>query len=137
MGLLLRPQLAAVPGLRFGAAAQNITQPNIGLATADRVPMRLSFGAAYQDPEMPLIGPAVEVSRRNGRTLIGGGWEAWVAQDILALRVGGNTDEFGGGIGYKFHLFSKTSMQLDYGLLWPLNVEGTSGSHRVSLSASF
>jgi hypothetical protein len=136
-GLLLRPQLALLPGLRFGAAAQNITRPNIGLSAEDRVPMKLSLGAAYQDPALPLLGPSLEVSRRGGRTLVGGGWEAWVAKDILAVRVGGNADEFGGGIGYKFQLFNKTAMQLDYGLLWPLNVEGTSGSHRVSISASF
>lgn len=135
-GLLLRPQFPLLPGLRIGAAAQNITRPNIGLAAEDRVPLKLNFGVAYQDPELPLIGPSIEVSRRSGRTLIGAGWEAWVAQDTLAVRFGGNADEFGGGIGYKFKL-SKTQMLLDYGLLWPLNVDGTSGSHRVSISAKF
>jgi hypothetical protein len=135
-GLMLRPQFPLLPGLRIGAAAQNITRPNIGLASADRVPLKLSFGVAYQDPALPLIGPSLDVSRRDGRTLIGAGWESWVAQDTLAVRVGGNADEFGGGIGYKFKL-NKTTMQFDYGLLWPLNLEGTSGSHRVSVSASF
>jgi hypothetical protein len=135
-GLLIRPQFPLVPGLRIGAAAQNITRPNIGLAESDRVPMKLSLGLAYKDPALPLIGPTVDVSRRDGRTLVGAGWEAWVAQDTLALRVGGNADEFGGGIGYKFKLRS-TTMQFDYGLLWPINLEGTSGSHRVSISAAF
>ncbi len=135
-GLLLRPQFSLLPGLRVGAAAQNITQPNIGLAETDRVPMNLSFGLAYQDPQLPLIGPTLDVSRRAGQTLIGAGWEAWVAQDTLALRFGGNEDEFGGGIGYKFKL-NKMDMQFDYGLLWPLNLAGTSGSQRVSISASF
>jgi hypothetical protein len=26
---------------------------------------------------------------------------------------------------------------MDYGLIWPLNVTGTNGSHRVSITASF
>lgn len=137
LGLQYRPNFSMVPGLRFGVAGQNLTEPDIGLATTDRVPMRIAFGAAYQDPMLPLIGPAVEISRRNGRTLLTGAWEATLAKDLLTFRLGANSDEFGGGLGYQFRLLSKMAMKLDYAILWPLNVEGTNGSHRVSITAAF
>ena len=136
-GVQYRPNLKALPGLRFGAAGQNLTEPDIGLATTDRVPMRLSVGAAYQDPSLPLIGPSIEVARRDDRTLVSGAWEAWLSKETLAFRLGGNADEFGGGLGYQFRLLSKMVMRFDYAILWPLNVEGTNGSHRVSISSSF
>lgn len=137
LGVMVRPNWAVLPGLKFGLAGQNLTEPDIGLHARDRVPIKLSFGVAYQDSSLPLINPAFEFSRRGGRTLLTGAWEAWVAKDVLALRVGANADELGGGIGYQFHLANKLTMRLDYGLIWPFNVDGTTGSHRVSISSSF
>jgi hypothetical protein len=60
-----------------------------------------------------------------------------MAKDALAFRLGANADEVGGGLGYQFHLGKKMLMRIDYAILWPFNVEGTNGSHRVSLSSSF
>ena len=137
LGLLLQPNFKILPGLRIGLAGQNVTEPDLGLSSVDRVPARYSVGVAYRQPSFPLFNPSVEYSRRNGRSLVGAAWEAWVAPEVLALRVGGNADEIGGGIGYQMDLFSKLRLKLDYALLWPLNVEGTNGSHRVSISTSF
>lgn len=136
-GLILRPNWSVLPGLNLGLAGQNLTEPNIGLADRDRVPLRVSFGVAYHDAALPLINPSLEVARRNGRTLITGAWEAWLSKDTLAFRVGANEDEIGSGLGYKFRLSNKMQMRLDYAILWPLNVEGTTGSHRVSISTAF
>jgi protein-L-isoaspartate O-methyltransferase len=97
----------------------------------------VAFGAAYQDPNLPLFGPAVEISQRSGRTLVTGAWETWVSKNTLAFRAGANADEIGGGVGYQFRLLSKMMMRFDYAILWPLNIDGTNGSHRVSISASF
>jgi len=137
VGLLLQPHFRLFPGLRIGFAGQNLNEPNIGLDNTDRVPARYSLGVAYRHSAFPLFNPAVEVSRRNGRTLLAGSWEAWVAPDVLALRLGGNADELGGGIGYQFDLFTRLKMKVDYALIWPLNVQGTNGSHRVSITTSF
>ncbi len=137
IGLLLQPNFRIFPGLRFGFAGQNVNSPNIGLAQTDRVPARYSLGVAYRHSAFPLFNPSVEVSKRHGRTLVSGSWEAWVAPEVLALRFGGNADELGGGIGYQFDLFSRLKMKLDYALIWPLNVQGTNGSHRVSITTSF
>ena len=137
IGLLLQPNFRLMPGLRFGFAGQNVTRPNLGLASSDQVPARYSFGVAYHQPSFPLFNPAVEISHRGSRTMVAGSWEAWVSPEVLALRVGGNADELSGGIGYQFELFSKLRLKLDYALIWPLNVDGSSGSHRVSISTSF
>jgi hypothetical protein len=137
IGLLLQPNFRLFPGLRFGFAGQNVTEPNLGLASTDRVPARYSLGVAYHHSAFPLFNPSVEVSKRHGRTLVAGAWEAWVAPEVLAVRFGGNADEFGGGIGYQFDLFGRLKMKLDYALIWPLNVQGTNGSHRVSITTSF
>ena len=136
-GIILRPNLSVLPGLNVGLAGQNLTEPNIGLNAQDRVPLRLSFALAYHDPSMPLVNPSFEIGRRNGRTLVTGAWEAWMAKDTLAFRLGANADEIGSGLGYKFQIMKKMQMRFDYAILWPLNVEGTSGSHRVSISSAF
>jgi hypothetical protein len=137
LGLLFQPNFRLMPGLRIGAAAQNFTEPDLGLQQTDRVPARYSLGVAYSQPSYPLFNPSVEISKRDDRTLVSGAWEAWVSPETLALRFGGNADQLGGGIGYHFNLFSRLRFKLDYALLWPLNVEGTNGSHRVSITTSF
>jgi hypothetical protein len=136
-GVLLQPNFSLMPGLRFALTGQNVTSPNIGLAESDRVPARYSIGAAYRNSAFPLFNPTVELSRRDGRTLVAGGWEAWVAPETLALRIGGSQDELAAGMGYQFDLFGRMKMKLDYALIWPLNVDGTNGSHRVSISTAF
>lgn len=136
LGIIYKPNLRILPGLKVGLAGQNLTEPDIGLAQTDRVPMKLSLGVAYQDPAFRLFTPTLELSRRRGRTLFTAGVESWLAKEVLAVRVGGNEDEIGGGIGYQFKL-GKTQMRLDYGLLVPLEVNDTNGSHRLSISAAF
>jgi hypothetical protein len=137
LGLMFHPHLNLLPGLKIGAVAQNFNEPNIGLSTTDRVPARYSLGFAYQDPAMPLVNPSFEFSRRDGRTLVTGAWEAWMAKETLAFRVGGNSDQIGGGVGYQFRIFREIGLRLDYALLWPFHVDGTNGSHRVSITSSF
>lgn len=137
LGVLYQPHLSLLPGLRFGLAGQNITNPDIGLAESDRVPARYSLGAAYRHSAFPLFNPSVEISRRDGRTNVAGAWEAWVSPEVLALRIGGSEDQVAGGVGYQFDLFGRLKMKLDYAIIWPLNVEGTNGTHRVSFTSSF
>lgn len=137
VGLMFRPYFDILPGLKFGAAAQNVTEPDMGLASSDRVPARYSLGVAYQDRGLRWLNPAIEVQRRRGRTVVSAAWESWVARDALAIRVGGNEDRLGAGMGYQFKIFKGLILRLDYALIWPLNVEGTNGSHRVSITTNF
>jgi hypothetical protein len=137
LGLLFRPYFGSLPGLKIGFAAQNITEPNIGLQETDRVPARYTLAFAYQDPRYRLLNPAIDFTHRHGRTIIYGGIESWMLKDALSLRVGGNPDELGGGLGYQFRLFRQTLMRLDYAIIWPINVSGTNGSQRLSITTNF
>ncbi len=137
LGLILRPNFSLAPGLKIGLAAQNITEPDIGLAQSDRVPASYTLGLAYQDRDFRLINPTLDITRRRGRTLVTAGWEGWFLRDAFAFRVGGNEDDLGAGLGYQFHLFSGVILRLDYSLIWPLAVEDSGGSHRISLTTSF
>lgn len=137
LGLLYHPNLTSLPGLKLGLAGQNLTEPDMGLHATDRVPARYALGLAYSDPSMPLVNPSVEFSRRDGRNLVSGGWESYVAKNTLVLRLGGNADQVTGGMGYKFSLFRAMDLRLDYAILWPFNVDGSNGSHRVSITSSF
>jgi len=137
LGLLVLPNFSAVPGLRFGISAQNITEPDIGLLASDKVPARYTFGVAYSDNQLRWFNPSLDIARRNSRTTVSAGWESYFFDDIFALRFGGNEDSLAGGVGYEFSLFRGLSLKLDYSLLWPLNVEGTNGSHRMSITTKF
>ncbi|MCB4756054.1 MAG: type IX secretion system membrane protein PorP/SprF [Elusimicrobia bacterium] len=137
VGLIAQPRFSLLPGLKIGMAAQNVTEPDIGLASTDRVPARYSFGLAYEDRRFRYFNPAIDVSRRRGRTLVSAAWEGWVAGDTLALRLGGNADQLAGGIGYRFRLSRQVTVGLDYSIQWPFNVEGTDGTHRVSITTNF
>lgn len=137
IGLMLRPHFRLLPGLKFGFSGQNVTEPDMGLLVSDRVPARYTLGVAYQDPHYRFANPAIDVARRRGETIVTFGFESWLAKDTFAMRAGGNEDELGGGLGYQFRLFERLLMRLDYALLWPLNVEGTNGSHRISITTSF
>lgn len=137
LGLMYRPNFSVMPGLKLGAAAQNITEPDMGLTSSDRVPAKYSVGVAYQDLNFRLLNPGLEFSSRDGRTLVSLACEGWMLRDAFAFRVGGNRDQIGGGFGYQFRMFDGVFMRLDYSLLWPLEVEGTNGSHRFSITTDF
>ncbi len=136
LGVIVRPNFSLLPGLKFGFSGQNVTSPDIGLHETDRVPSRYALGIAYQDLKYQWFNPAIDVSRRNGETLIGAAWEGWFAKNALAMRVGGDRTQLAGGLGYQF-LIRSTVVRFDYAILWPLEIEGTNGSHRISLTTSF
>lgn len=137
LGLIYRPDWEILPGLKFGLAFQNLTEPDIGLSKTDRVPLKSTLGVSYQDRYFRWINPSLDISRRDGRTLVALGWEGWFAKDSLALRLGGDEDRITGGLGYQFKILRSMVMRLDYAILWPFEVEESNGSHRISLTTSF
>lgn len=136
LGLIARPDFSFFPGLKVGLSAQNITEPDMGLKESDPVPARYTLGLAYQDLRYQWFNPAIDISRRNGETLLGAAWEGWFAKNALAFRFGGDKTQLAGGLGYQF-LIRSIVVRFDYAILWPLEVEGTNGSHRISLTTSF
>lgn len=137
LGALVRPNFHVLPGLKFGLAVKNINEPDVGLASVDRVPREIHGGVAYQDNDLPYFTPTLDLGSRSGVTRVAAGWEGWFARNTVGLRLGGNLYEFGGGIGLQYPLFGRMVWRLDYSILAPFQVQGSNGTHRVSLSIDF
>lgn len=117
----------------FGLTAKNLTQPDVGLESEDKVPMELIVGAAYRYTK---ITPAVNVSMRDGEVRYHVGVESWLLNKMLGLRAGYNPTE--AALGFSFNgIRGKTlGLNVDYSFILPLQVEDAT-SHRVSLGIWF
>lgn len=129
--------LATLPktGLSFALASKNITSPNIGLKNQDLVPNENVLGLAYYNENAPLpyFTAAVDVVSRDDEMDYRLGVETWLIDGAFALRAGGRPQELAFGLGYEVRL-GETKLILDYAFAWPLEVEQTSGSHRLGLT---
>jgi len=143
LGLWSRPIPKRLPGLSIGLLVRNITRPDVGLKTRDTVPAEIRIGGAYKInrfKSMNNILFALDITGRNqewgsteDKLNLHLGTEAWFVNEILGVRVGGNLTELSFGFGIKAPKKIKFDFQLDYALLWPLQIHETTGSHRVSL----
>jgi hypothetical protein len=136
-GILWKPEEGRLEGWRVGLTGQNLTSPNIGLQSADRVPAEGRLGFAYQSKQRPWLVPALDLTTRSGVMGVNGGLESWLFHDTLGLRAGGNNNEGSAGISYYQPLSKKTGFRLDYSFTAPFSVEGTTGSHRLQLTVYF
>jgi len=137
VGILWKPEEGALQGWRIGLSGQNLTEPNVGFQTTDRVPREVRLGAAYQSKQMPWLVPALDLTRRAGVTGVNGGVESWLFHDSLGLRAGANRDEGSAGISYYQTLSKKFGFRIDYGFTIPYYVQDTAGSHRFQLTLYF
>jgi len=141
LGVDLGLQAELVPdwfeGLKLGLVAKNLNEPRVGLAERDRIPTELRVGLALQNPNLRDFTPTLEYSMRDGENELLGGVEGWLLQRTVGLRAGMNSREFGGGFSYRFRASEGVALQLDYTLLWPLYIDDSSGSHRLSMTGRF
>lgn len=122
-------------------AVKNINEPDVGLRTKEVAYREYRLGFAY------LLGdfwvceeslPTADLSYRNEELDYHLGWENWFAHRTFALRFGGNRDEVDFGFGYVQDLGSSgIALEFNYALLWPLEIEDTTGSHRASITMRF
>lgn len=130
----------------IGFTFKNLIQTDIGLKTEDKVPSELRTGFKHSVTQLGSMHNflvAADLSYRNeenakdqNRVNLHIGSEAWFFNELLGVRLGGNANEFGGGFSIK-KIVSGLELQLDYSLLIPLTIQGSSGSHRMSLSCGF
>jgi len=137
VGLLWKPEQGEWQGWRVGLSGLNLTQPNVGFAAVDRVPMQGRLGLAYQSKQMPWLVPALDLTTRSGVIGMNGGIESWLFHDSLGLRVGANRDEASAGISYYQTLSKRVGFRIDYGFTVPYFVQDTAGSHRLSMTVYF
>lgn len=100
------------PTLRLGASVMNLGGPNLTLRdTEEKYPVELKGGFSLHVLNgRGLLSAEVDNSKGDGARFHGGS-EYWV-QPMLALRVGMNDQEPGGGFSYRF----ASNYQLDYGV---------------------
>lgn len=137
VGLLYKPEEGVMEGWRFGFSGLNLTRPDVGFRDKDQVPILWRFGTAYQAKQLPWFVPALDLTRRDGKTNVQGGVESWLFQDALGLRAGGNRQEATAGMSCYYAATQKLGFRLDYGISIPFYVKDTSGSHRLAMTLYF
>ena len=131
LGMLLTPSEA----FSCGISLKNITQPNIGLKTKDTVPLEAKAGVAYYISDSFVT--AVDVTSRDKDFNVHVGGEGWFADDVIGVRAGANMKEITFGFSLAPKLLSTADFQVDYALIWPLQIQETTGTHRISLTTMF
>jgi hypothetical protein len=96
------------PAVKLGLAVRNINEPNVGLASLDRVPREIQAGLSYDVTAWALRLTADYVYRDvpsgsfSDRALPSVGLEKGFVDDRVRFRLGATPDQFSGGIGVRF-----------------------------------
>ena len=127
-----------MPRLFAGLAILNLNQPNVGLRTAENLPMAIRTGVGYNEKKLKVGVDMVMQGGAAPDNSINTGCEAEFFKGKVFLRTGleiGSRDfkriSFGGSY------YMKTVM-LDYAFCLPLSgVQATAGSHRFTIVYRF
>ncbi len=135
-----------VPWLELGASGRNVTEPNVGLDTVDRVSAVYQAGAAWKpSPQTIVEGDLLYTDMTESTAMqklnYAGGVEQWFfAQgDVnLAMRAGANRNELSGGMSVKVSGRSSINFRLDYAFVYSRGSTGSEGSrHIIGLEMPF
>ncbi|MBN1622310.1 MAG: hypothetical protein JW871_06940 [Endomicrobiales bacterium] len=135
-GMLFRPLYTVLKNdlpLSLGLTLKNLNSPDVGLKDTDKVPMETRIGLAYT---FPWFISSLDVGSRDKYTTVYFGVESNPFFNSILVRGGANSNEINLGFGYIF-LLKDFGIDIDYAFRWPLYIEGSNGSHRVSLSLQF
>lgn len=135
IGAMIKPYDKLVIGL----TGKNLTQPDVGLKDTDKVPMEILVGVAYRNFNVGnvILTPALDVTSRDGDTRFHAGIEGWLFNKALGVRAGFNSTE--ATLGFSFNgMRSETfGVNIDYSFIMPMQIESSSGSHRISMGVWF
>jgi hypothetical protein len=129
-------------GVSVGLAGKNLNTPDVGLKSEDKVPNENVLGFAFYRDKLSALKLeyftfALDLVSRDGYLNIRTGLESWFFGGKFATRVGFQPQELTMGLGYEFALWAKGGMILDYAFAVPLEVEKTSGTHRMGVTLKF
>ncbi|MBI5199957.1 MAG: conjugal transfer protein TraF, partial [Elusimicrobia bacterium] len=135
VGLLASP----LPMLDVGLAVRNVNQPDVGLASVDRVPRGFRGGMALRFSGIGVTATG-ELAMRSGpntgpwSTLVPSvGLEKTLMNGLVAFRVGGGPAELSGGVGLR-----RASFGFDYSFSWSRTLgPGGFGSHLIGVRYQF
>ncbi len=141
MGLLVKPK----DQFGLGLSVKNLTQPDVGLNSKDTVPMEIRGGLAYNMGSFKFANtflvnsftPLLDICYRDGEMKPRVGLEAWLNNDAFALRTGYNPQEITFGFSLGNIKPGAIGINFDYAFAIPLELEDTSGTHRVQLTVGW
>jgi len=147
LGLLIRQDCQRKDGLSFGIAARNIIPADVGLSSKDIAPIQYRTGVAYNFGELLLLEQyiiedakiSLDFSRRGNDWHrwddwnVHLGWEHWFASRTFGMRAGANMREAAIGIACNVSRLKPFDFGLDYTFVYPFQIQGTYGTHRVSV----
>ncbi|MEK7643747.1 MAG: hypothetical protein AAB390_00375, partial [Patescibacteria group bacterium] len=121
--------------IAFGVSAKNITKPDIGLTSTDKLSAVYRGGFAYKGDDYLF---SFETVSKDSDINILTGAEKWFSQKNIAVRGGlslgsrrWRTISIGSSV--RFDNFS-----FDYAFLWPLSgIKDTLGTHKIALNIKF
>jgi hypothetical protein len=133
-GLLARWDMFSI-----GVSALNVTEPDLGFQSADRVPLETRVGTAWRREFLTMDAVlAADVSFRRSEADFHLGLETLFLRRSVAFRTGWDGGEWAVGFGYRSPAPSGWGVGIDYAYGVPLRLadEG-SGTHRVTVLARF
>jgi PGF-pre-PGF domain-containing protein len=143
MGLDVGMQAAVSDMVTLSASGHNLTRPDLGLESEDRLPLRLTLGAAFH-PELltPVVQLDYSTARQAGDTDLDAalGLERWLGSSRRwAVRAGYRMMAMGRAhslsAGFTARYSGSIPVEVSYAFRLPLNdLMSTVGQHRVGLS---
>jgi hypothetical protein len=123
------------PMLELGLAVRNINQPDVGLASVDRVQRAVQLGAALRILGVKATADVSSADPDSGSNLVTPalGLEKELAGGHVAFRVGANLNEFTGGFGLRFGRIG-----IDYAMIvHRVLLQGNAGNQSIGLRVLF
>ncbi|MBU1075830.1 MAG: hypothetical protein KKH98_00965, partial [Spirochaetes bacterium] len=140
-GIIVKKFIGSLPGLNAGLFIKNINEPDLGLYNEDKVMREYRFGISYDinknNKNKIQYTPSLDISYRDEDLNISGGMEASFFKRLLSVRAGGNFNEITFGLGTAYEIKRMMELQFDYAFQYPMGLDGSSGSHQVSLMVKF
>ncbi|MDD5066272.1 MAG: hypothetical protein PHF84_04435 [bacterium] len=137
-GLIARGVISGLPGLNLGIAGKNLNEPDVGLSEKDPVRRQIGLGLSYRiegnDKNKAEFLPSLDLTYRDETFNLGGGLETVLLNKLLIIRAGANFQEVTLGLGTIYRIRNLFEFNFNYAFLLPLNIEGSYGSHQVSLA---
>lgn len=123
----------------LGFSAENLLPVDVGLNTNERIPLNLRTGIAYKvnlpkSLDVKLLTLLDTIYRKQDHAMdVRIGAESWFFHETAGFRAGLNSTSVTSGLSYYIPI-SKSGIQIDYAFIYPLLIQETYGSHRVSIS---
>ncbi|MFC1715443.1 hypothetical protein ACFL6S_17370 [Candidatus Poribacteria bacterium] len=128
-------------GLSLGFSAENLLPTDVGLTTEENIPINLRGGIAYRvdnpgNLSIDLLSALDFTYRVEDKANIHMGMEGWLFGGTLGARAGWNLTSATFGLSCRA-IRKWLELQIDYAFVYPISIQETYGSHRMSMSLRF